>query len=288
MNFIKKATRLSKIPKKPIAKRKIVVFGSVCAAGGLGFNWYENDTKARHVAFALQRMSVATNVGIRVALDYKMTHSKHYKTDQDQLTAKKQCHERCAKRVLAGLQRLGGIYVKLGQHISAMTYILPAEWTSTLEVLQDRCDPSSPQDIEQMFLHDYGYPLEEIFEEFDWKPLGVASLAQVHKARLRASEEWVAVKFQHPRLDEFSRIDLQTVTFIIDNIKRIFPDFGFEWILQEMKESLPQEMNFEHEASNSEQVVKNFSYEQKHGTTALVVPKVFWAKRRILCMECKL
>jgi aarF domain-containing kinase len=276
-------------PKKK--SKFLALSGIVVCAGGLGFNWYETDTQARHVTFALQRISMATQVGLGVAVDYKTTQLKSYNFIDEAADAKRACHKRCAERVLAGLQKLGGIYVKLGQHVSAMTYILPMEWTSTLAVLQDRCDPTSAEDIRALFLSDYGESLDDVFEEFDWKPLGVASLAQVHKARLRTvrddGNDWVAVKFQHPRLDEFCRIDLQTVSFIIDTIKRIFPDFGFEWILQEMQESLPQEMDFVHEANNSRQLVQNFEYEQKHHKTALVVPEIIWAKRRILCMECK-
>lgn len=283
--------------KSSNSNRKLFLVGSTVCCGGLGFNCYnestENNTRVRHFAFAVQRMSIATKIGVSVALDYKTTQMKRYHTEEDQLEAKHLCHLRCAKRVLDGLQKLGGIYVKLGQYVSAMTYILPVEWTSTLSALQDRCDPTSQQDIETMFLSDYGVPLQDVFEEFDWKPLGVASLAQVHKARLRkqhsnnSDEDWVAVKFQHPRLDEFCKIDLQTVEFIITSIKRIFPDFGFEWILQEMQESLPQEMNFQYEAENSHKVQANFADEKARHRTALVVPQVVWAKRRILVMECK-
>ncbi|KAI7898593.1 ABC1 family-domain-containing protein [Cokeromyces recurvatus] len=284
-----RANRLYTTQQVTRQKKKYLYLGGTTAAvcSVAGFQWYESDYqhRVRHFAIAMQRISIATKVGINVALDYKRTQMKKYETEEKRLEARQQCHQRCAERVLDGLQRLGGIYVKLGQHVSAMTYILPLEWTTTLAVLQDRCDPSSAEDIRQLFLSDYGQPLDEVFDEFDWTPLGVASLAQVHKARLRQKHEWVAVKFQHPRLDEFSQIDLTTVTFLVDTIKRIFPDFGFEWILQEMKESLPQEMNFEHEADNSYRVKKNFEYERKHHTTALVVPDIVWAKRRILCME---
>lgn len=273
-------------------KSKVFLAGSALCCGGIGFSWYESDTEARHVASAIHRMSIATNIGVSVAVDYKLTQSKNYDSEEERVKAKRQCDQRCAERVLIGLQKLGGIYVKLGQHVSAMTYILPIEWTSTLAALQDRCDPTSIEDIEKLFISDFGLPLDQVFEEFDWKPLGVASLAQVHKARLKkehsnSNGDWVAVKFQHPRLDDFCKIDLQTVSFLIHTIKRIFPDFGFEWILQEMQESLPQEMNFEHEAQNSKTLQENFTYEREHHTTALCIPKVLWAKRRILLMECK-
>ncbi|KAG1057227.1 hypothetical protein G6F43_000922 [Rhizopus delemar] len=273
---------LTKIFKKELYQRSLTqqrfVYSSAVLCAG-GFVWYGSEDHPKLIVSAAQRIGLATKIGIHVAIDYKMTQSKAYTSDQDLEEAKSQCHLRSAKRILDGLQKLGGIYVKLGQHVSTMSYILPVEWTSTLAVLQDRCDPSSEKDLKAMFLNDNHQPLEELFDEFDWQPLGVASLAQVHKARI--GEQWVAVKFQHPRLDEFYQIDLQTVSFIVRSIKRMFPDFGFEWIMQEMEESLPQELDFVNEASNAQKVVNNF----ENCSTALVIPKVLWAKRRILCME---
>lgn len=60
--------------------------------------------------------------------------------------------------------------------------------------LQDQCEPTPYEDIEKLFLSDMGKPISEIFEEFDPQPLGVASLAQVHKGRLKETGEVVAVK----------------------------------------------------------------------------------------------
>ncbi|CAO3625474.1 unnamed protein product [Cunninghamella echinulata] len=256
---------------------------------------YYTNENFRHLITAFQRCGTAGKVGVLVALDYKWTLSQQYESEASKLEAKKKCHLRCAQRVLDGLQQLGGIYVKLGQHVSALVYLLPIEWTSTMAVLQDRCDPTSEDDIRALFLSDYGQPLENVFDEFDWKPIGVASLAQVHKAKLKKTltnnnklidgnhnDQWVAVKFQHPHLDEFCKIDMHTVSFIFDCIHTFFPDFGFSWLVQEMKESLPQEMNFVHEANNARQVNENFNH---HPSTSLVIPKTYWAIRRIMCME---
>ena len=77
--------------------------------------------------------------------------------------------------------------------------------------LQDKCDPSSLEDIEKMFLEDEGRSLRDMFEEFDPQPIGVASLAQVHQARIRTTGELVAVKLQHPHLIEFCDVDMKTV-----------------------------------------------------------------------------
>ena len=60
--------------------------------------------------------------------------------------------------------------------------------------LQDQCEPTPFEDIQQLFLTDIGKPLEELFVQFDPEPVGVASLAQVHMAKMRQTGQEVAVK----------------------------------------------------------------------------------------------
>jgi aarF domain-containing kinase len=72
--------------------------------------------------------------------------------------------------------------------------MLPVEWTSTMRPLQDRCDSTPLDDIRDMFISDLGQRLDDMFEEFDPTPLGTASLAQVHRAKLNGSGRLVAVK----------------------------------------------------------------------------------------------
>lgn len=266
---------------------------------------YQTNDQFRHVSNALERCGIAGIVGAKVAFDYQQTLSKEYADEATFEEAKRACHQRCANRVLIAIQRLGGVYVKLGQHISVMQYLLPNEWCQTMRVLQDQCEPTLPEDIRALFISDYGLPIEEIFEEFDWTPLGVASLAQVHRARLsRKSTEllqqnekdgwidqengWVAVKLQHPYLDNYCQIDMDTVSFIFEIVKRVFPNFGFEWFAEEMRESIPKELDFVHETQNAKRVAANFAEDRSKNKTSLVIPRVIWAKRRIMCMECKL
>lgn len=60
--------------------------------------------------------------------------------------------------------------------------------------LQDQCEPTAYEDIERLIQTDLGGTIEELFVEFDPKPVGVASLAQVHVGRLRSGGKRVAVK----------------------------------------------------------------------------------------------
>ena len=70
----------------------------------------------------------------------------------------------------------------------------------------------------------------EVFSDFDEKPLGVASLAQVHKATIKSSGEVVAVKLQHRYVKKYSFIDIYTMDFLVRAVKAVFPDFEFMWL----------------------------------------------------------
>lgn len=76
----------------------------------------------------------------------------------------------------------------------ASLIVLPKEWTSTMRPLQDQCEPTPYETIEELFVKDIGAPISELFEDFDPSPIGVASLAQVHVGRHRKSGKKVAVK----------------------------------------------------------------------------------------------
>lgn len=86
--------------------------------------------------------------------------------------------------------------------------MLPVEWTSTMRPLQDQCHATPYQDINNMVLEDSGKSIPDWFDEFDENPIGVASLAQVHIARDRQTGRKVAVKLQHPSLNDFCGIDM--------------------------------------------------------------------------------
>ncbi|KAJ1657714.1 hypothetical protein IWQ61_002925 [Dispira simplex] len=284
--------------------RRTVGLIAVGALAGLFYTEYE---PVHFVAKAIIRSFRAGVAGAVVAVDYKwsLRNKPDPALDPDKLRQqgkivdpqlenawleakrdyeerKSQVHLRSARRILKCLMASGGIYIKLGQHLSAMTYILPREWTDTMRPLQDQCPESSLEEIDQLFRDDLETSLEELFTEFDPHPLGVASLAQVHRAVLRGTSEQVAVKVQHPYLDEFSKIDMGTVTFIIRIAKDLFPDFQFGWLSDEMNISLPQELDFTREALNATRVQQNFAH-VRH--CPLVIPQVHWAHRRVMAME---
>ena len=91
--------------------------------------------------------------------------------------------------------------------------MLPKEWTNAMRPLQDQCEPTLYEDIENLFLQDMGSPISDIFDDFDPKPIGVASLAQVHVGRHRESGKLVAVKVHNWSMISHSRpLILMSVT----------------------------------------------------------------------------
>lgn len=81
--------------------------------------------------------------------------------------------------------------------------------------------------------------------DFDKKPFAAASLATVHVARLKTTNEKVAIKIQHPKVKAHSFLDLATMEFFVRLGAKIFPDFKLMWLVEETKKNLPLGFKFE-------------------------------------------
>ena len=95
------------------------------------------------------------------------------------------------------LEGLGPSFVKIGQTLSTRSEILPKAYCDELKKLQARSKPLPFDEMLAAMDSIYGDEREKLFAEIDPKPLGSASLAQVHKAHL-ADGSVVAVKIQRP------------------------------------------------------------------------------------------
>jgi aarF domain-containing kinase len=173
------------------------------------------------------------------------------------------------------------VYQVTACKLSPYRMVLPGEWTSTMRPLQDQCEPTPYEAVDALFRSDMNQSISELFDEFDPNPIGVASLAQVHVARHKSTGQEVAVKLQHPHLAEFCDIDMNMVQVTLGWIKYWFPEFEFTWLAGEMRENLPKEMDFTHEAVNAARAKADFAGIR----TSLYIPAVIYATNRVLIME---
>ena len=98
------------------------------------------------------------------------------------------------------LTALGPAYIKFGQVLSTRPDMVGDELAVQLRVLQDKLPPFSIERAKQEVESELGLPVDEIFSEFS-EPVAAASIAQVHKARLRSNGEEVAVKVLRPGIE---------------------------------------------------------------------------------------
>jgi len=235
-------------------------------------------------SYAVLAIKRSTTIAKAVALcvwDYRKTLNKKYADREEEAEGLRQCHLRSAHRVLVALRENGGLYIKLGQHISSVI-LLPVEWTDTMKPLQDQNTPTPLHDLATMFQAETGFTFDEAFSEIDPKPIGVASLAQVHRAVDRKTGMVMAIKLMHPEVERFSEVDMRTVNVLVKWVKKAFPQFEFTWLAEEMNENLPLEMDFRHEAQNAERATMDF---QGYKQTTVYIPRVPWVYKRAMAME---
>ncbi|XP_010253873.1 PREDICTED: putative ABC1 protein At2g40090 [Nelumbo nucifera] len=201
--------------------------------------------------------------------------------------AKHEVHTRCARRLQELCFRNGGIYIKLGQHIGQLEYLVPEEYVQTMRAsMLNRCPVSSYDQVCEVFKKELGGMPDEIFDEFDPVPLASASLAQVHAACTHDGKK-VAVKVQHTHMTDTAAADYATVELIVNTLHWLFPTFDYRWLVAEMRESLPKELDFLVEAKNSEKCLDNFRRLSPHLADQVHAPMVYWnlSTSKLLTME---
>ena len=143
-------------------------------------------------------------------------------------------HARNARRLLELCRTNGGVYVKVGQHLANLDLLLPVEYVTTLSSLFDDAPVSSYEDVRRVVMEELGSDPDDLFVDFSREPFASASLAQVHTAVCRETGRKLAIKVQHRGLRETSRGDLLAMATVVGVAERLFDDFNFGWICEEL------------------------------------------------------
>lgn len=110
------------------------------------------------------------------------------------------------------LEELGPTFVKMGQLASDRSDIIPKSYAMAFRQLRTNVDPEPFPEIVATIEHALGHPWQETFVSIDENPIGAASIAQVHKAVLRAEgNPVVAIKVRRSKAAELMAQDFTLI-----------------------------------------------------------------------------
>ncbi|MHB1441009.1 MAG: ABC1 kinase family protein [Cuniculiplasma sp.] len=178
--------------------------------------------------------------------------------------------ERNGKKAIEKFIELGPAFIKLGQILSARPDLLPKEYISSFEILQDSVPPSPFVQVKPIIERNVGN-IQDVFDSFNEEAISGASLGQVYRAVYRGKD--VAVKVNRPDAEFIIKRDI----IILDRILRFargrienFLYLSITNILRDFRKRIMDEMNYQKEASNSRRIAENIK-----GRERIVIPRVY-------------
>jgi aarF domain-containing kinase len=218
----------------------------------------------------------------RVFAGYKWITLREKLRGKDWAEAKRVRHHRwSAERIYRTAVKLEGLLIKTGQFLGSRADVLPEEYVDVLSALHDQVPPEPFEVTRRTVESELGKSLEDVFSSFEETPIASASLAQVHKAVLKDGRV-AAVKVQYPDIERIVHIDLANMAFFVGVLNRIDGSLDYTFVVNEMRENIPKELDFINEGRNAERVARDFADDPD-----VHVPEIYWehTTKRVLTME---
>jgi len=182
------------------------------------------------------------------------------------------------------LEAMGPTYVKVGQVLASRPDLLPEPYLKALARLQDQVKPFPYTEVEQIITDELGVRISKAFASFDTEPIAAASLGQVHAATLRDGRQ-VVVKIQRPDITRQIADDFEVLAQIaefFDTHTETGRKYRYLTILEQLRVSIQQELNYELEAQNLVTVANNLAEFE-----LILIPQPIpdYSTRRVLTMD---
>jgi len=184
----------------------------------------------------------------------------------------------------AALVAIGPAAIKLGQALSTRPDLVGDRAAANLSQLQDDLPPAPFRLIKQTIEQSFGAPLESLYSEFDERPVGAASIAQVHRAVTTEGRD-VAVKVLRPGIEEELAKAIETYEWAAahverygDEVRRLRPRL----VVAQFKQWTARELDLQREAASASELRENMIAEPGY-----YIPDIDWRRtaRRVLTME---
>ena len=189
------------------------------------------------------------------------------------------------ERIRMAMEELGPTFIKFGQIMSMRPDLIPKGLVNELRRLQETVGHEPLPVVQKTIEEALNKPLEDIFDEFGRDPIAAASLAQVHRAKVKETGDDVAVKVQRPNIENIIKSDLYILDIIANLVHERLETIHFynlPGLVAEIKRHVLKELDFIHEASNMEIVRDNFMEVED-----VRIPRVYpeLTTRTVLTME---
>ena len=181
-------------------------------------------------------------------------------------------------------EELGPTFTKLGQILSTRPNLLPPHYAEELAKLHSQAAPIPFSQIKTILEKELGTHPETIFKEIIEEPLGAASIAQVHQAKLPDGKK-VVIKVQRPGIADIMEQDLEILEYLASLMEHYLESWRVHRprrIVEEFAGRLSKELDFSLEASH----VQRFHWQFRE-ESSLFVPKVYgrFSKGHVLVMD---
>lgn len=176
------------------------------------------------------------------------------------------------------LEDLGPTYVKIGQIMSSRVDLLPESYCKELEKLRQSVKPLDPEVARAVIEEETGKKIDEIYSEFRDKPLGSASIGQVHYAVLKDGTK-VVTKVQRPLIADMMRKDyvlLKKLAGLVNSVSDNEDGEGIDLVsvIEELEKVTDEELDFRVEANNTKFFKENCIDDEEKITCPTVIDEL--------------
>lgn len=177
------------------------------------------------------------------------------------------------QRLRLVMEELGPTFIKLGQLLSTRPDVFSKEYIQEFSKLQDKVPAVALDEITAQIQRELGYPAEELFSEFSKEPLAAASIAQVHRGKLKSGED-VVFKIRRPGIVKVVETDIDVLmglAYLIEQHVPTVAHYDPVGLVKEFRRNILRELNFTREGRTVDRFAVNFA-DSKYVYT----PKIFW------------